>query len=838
MKTLRIIGFALVAILICLSACSGGDDPIEPTPKPEIVKSEITIDSSIITNGLSFTTDKGEQSISFSTNKSWTLSVASTTSGTTWCTASATSGDKGTASVKFDVSENTSYDNRSVSVTIKSGTATKTFTISQKGVDAMLVTTDKYEIGQEGGTIDIEVKANISYQMEISENAKSWITEASGRGLTTYKHSLNIAMNEENEKREGEVYFKSGDKVETVKVYQAGGAILLLSENECNVSDKGETISVDIRSNIDFGVEMPDVDWIVDEASSRGLSSHTLKYVVKANEEYDARTASIVFFDKNSELKDTLVVNQAQKDAIVLFQKQFIVEQEGGTVEVKLMTNVDLDINMPKLNWISMADSRGLKEHSLCFEIEKNENTVERSAEIILCDKNSSLSDTVKIVQKQFVKGFYLPSGESFYKLLYAKSIYKNKIKFVAKSNKTSSSLFFTDKNGKISYLIDNGEWHEIHTSADEFIAHEDCSYMFRVTNFTSIDFGENFNTSNVTDMSYMFTNCQLLETLNIDAFDTSNVTNMRSMFVWCHQLKKINVSHFDVSNVINMGFMFQHCGSLKELDVKNFNTCNVEDMSYLFSVCFNLENLDLSTWDTSKVKSMEHMFWECSALKKIDISSFNTENVSNMGGMFCNCTSLSELDLSNFNTENVTDMGSMFYGCSSLSNLDLNNFNTSNVTNMAVMFEECSSITEFDLSNFNTENVTNMGGMFYGCSSLSNLDLTNFDTSNVTNMHAMFENCKNMKTLNIDGFSAENIKEHFYLNCFLSGLSNLALLNLGNSFVPKYGDLLANWKEFGNKTGLKIICCQETMEYLKKGSLRFVKIPITWINAETKEIM
>ena len=300
MNTFRFIGFAIFAILMCLSACSGGgDDPIEPTPKPEVTKSEITIDSSIISNGLSFSNAGGDQSISFTTNENWTLSVASTTSGANWCTASATSGSKGNVNVKFTVTENTDYDNRSVAVTIKSGTATKTFTISQKGVDAMLVTTDKYEIGQEGGTIDIEVKANISYQMEISEDAKSWITEASGRGLTTYKHALNIAMNEENEKREGEVYFKSGDKVETVKVYQVGGAILMLSKNEYNVSDKGDTISVDIKSNIDFGVQMPDVDWIIDEASSRGMSSHTLKYIITPNTTLE-RQAQIIYYYKNN----------------------------------------------------------------------------------------------------------------------------------------------------------------------------------------------------------------------------------------------------------------------------------------------------------------------------------------------------------------------------------------------------------------------------------------------------------------------------------------------------------------------------------------------------------
>ncbi|MBQ8673905.1 MAG: BACON domain-containing protein [Bacteroides sp.] len=112
----------------------------------------------------------GERSVTFSTTVAdWTLNVANTT----WCTASATNGTKGTATVKFTVAENTDYDNRSVSVTVKAGSASKTFTVSQKCTEALLVTTDKFELGREGGTIELEVKANISYQVEVAETAKS-----------------------------------------------------------------------------------------------------------------------------------------------------------------------------------------------------------------------------------------------------------------------------------------------------------------------------------------------------------------------------------------------------------------------------------------------------------------------------------------------------------------------------------------------------------------------------------------------------------------------------------------------------------------------------------------
>ena len=401
----------MLAMMVCvLASCSdgGSEDPVNSTPKPEEVKTEITIDSGIISNGLSFGVSGSEQSISFSVNADWTLSVASTSSGATWCKASATSGSKGTANVKFTVDENTGYDDRSVSVTIKAGSVSKTFTITQKGADALLVTTNKYEVAQEGGQIEIEVKANIEYQMEISETAKSWITEASSRALTTYKHTFDIALNEDAEKREGEITFKSGDKVETVKVYQAGGAIILLSQNEYTVSDAGETISVDIKSNVEYGVQMPDVNWITDEASSRGMSSHTLKYVIAPNEGYDARSTEIIFYDKNSDLKETLKVVQAQKDAIVISEKNFNVSREGGTIEVKVNTNVDFEVQIPSdVTWVSQTDSRALSKKSIYLKVAENTGDDAREAGIVFVNKESQISENITISQAGTVKGNY-----------------------------------------------------------------------------------------------------------------------------------------------------------------------------------------------------------------------------------------------------------------------------------------------------------------------------------------------------------------------------------------------------------------------------------------------
>lgn len=399
MKILRIFGLILLAISLCLSACGEIENPIEPTPdqKPEEVKSEITIDADIITNGLSFTSATGEKSISFTTNEDWTLSIATTQNGDAWCSASTTSGAKGDATVKFSVTENTSYDDRSVSVTIKSGTASKTFTITQKYAEALLLTTNKYEVGKDGGTIEIEVKSNINYEMVIADNAKSWISETATRAMTTHKHNLNISANKDGNKREGEIHFKSGDRVETVKVYQAGNPTLILSENEYFVEATGGIISVHIRSNVDFEVQMPDVDWIT-EVSTRAMSSHYLEYNIAPNEESDIRSAEIIFYDMNSDLKETLKVVQEQKDAIIISEKNISVESEGGIIEVKVKSSVDFQVH-PYHDWVSVVETRALTESSVFLSIDKNTGISDRSTKVEFVNYSEGIYEIVVITQ-------------------------------------------------------------------------------------------------------------------------------------------------------------------------------------------------------------------------------------------------------------------------------------------------------------------------------------------------------------------------------------------------------------------------------------------------------
>ena len=214
----------------------------------------------------------------------------------------------------------------------------------------------------------------------------------------------------------------------------------------------------------------------------------------------------------------------------------------------------------------------------------------------------------------------------------------------------------------------------------------------------------------------HSFTGDSLKEINGLDKLDTSNVTDMRYMFFNCEALENLDLSSWDTSNVANMGYMFLNCEALKSLDLSKWDTSNVTDMSCMFEDCYNLKTLDVSNFNTSKVTNMREMFCGCESLKKLDVSSFDTSQVKKMMEMFGGCKKLKKLDLRSFNKTQETGMEFMFSGCSSLESLDLSKFDTSNLKSMYKMFLNCPSLKEVYMDNFNKTNLKSMTSVFEGC--------------------------------------------------------------------------------------------------------------------------
>ena len=136
-----------------------------------------------------------------------------------------------------------------------------------------------------------------------------------------------------------------------------------------------------------------------------------------------------------------------------------------------------------------------------------------------------------------------------------------------------------------------------------------DASWMFVwLSGLTEIEGLDQVDTSEVTDMSFMFHSCESLEHLDLSSFNTKKVTDMSLMFSSCYKLSSIDLHSFDTSSVTDMKFMFSNCRSLTSLDLRNFNTAKVTDMSYMFQYCPNLKTLNISSFQMAQVTSKSEM--------------------------------------------------------------------------------------------------------------------------------------------------------------------------------------------------------------------------------------
>ena len=66
----------------------------------------------------------------------------------------------------------------------------------------------------------------------------------------------------------------------------------------------------------------------------------------------------------------------------------------------------------------------------------------------------------------------------------------------------------------------------------------------------------------------------------------------MKAMFQYCYELEHLDLFNFNTSNVTNMSWMFFNCNKLKEIKgIDKFNTNKVTDMNSMFGKCYDVMN-------------------------------------------------------------------------------------------------------------------------------------------------------------------------------------------------------------------------------------------------------
>ncbi len=382
--------FLTVLLSAALFAACGGEDPIKPEPpKPEPPKTEDKI--TLVGNGnVSFGSDGGNATVSFSSSADWSVS-----SSEAWCKVSPDKGTAGSAKVTVSVAGNEGADDRTASVKIKAGKAEQTVTVTQKQKNALTVTQARFDVKAEGGEIEIEVKANVDFEYEVGA---SWISYVSTKALKTSTLVFAISENEDTAPREGSITIKNGDLSETITVCQEGTEpAIVLSRKEYEVSSQGETLKIEVSSNVEVEVSIPSADWIREDVT-RSMSSHTYIFNIAANESVEQRVGEIHFTNAENGLSEVVTVTQMQKDALVISQDEYKVSEDGGEIMVEVGHNVDFDVEIG-VDWIQKIDTRAYQTDWILFNVSGNEGESDREGIITFTSEDKKIVQTVRVVQ-------------------------------------------------------------------------------------------------------------------------------------------------------------------------------------------------------------------------------------------------------------------------------------------------------------------------------------------------------------------------------------------------------------------------------------------------------
>ena len=175
--------------------------------------------------------------------------------------------------------------------------------------------------------------------------------------------------------------------------------LVSLNNKIYNITSEQQNVKVELKTNADYEIEIPDsvTSWI----QTSDIQAEYFYLDISENASVNNRNAIIIVHDEHHILADTLFIQQAAKSLLVISQKEFYVQGQGGNITVTLQSNINYEMHIEEnaTTWISQITSKAMREETLIFQIAPNTEANTRKGKILFKDKNSNLSDTIHIIQ-------------------------------------------------------------------------------------------------------------------------------------------------------------------------------------------------------------------------------------------------------------------------------------------------------------------------------------------------------------------------------------------------------------------------------------------------------
>lgn len=269
-----------IAIAIAAIACK---------PEEQIVP-EVTVHTDEAT--LVIPTEGGDVQIAFDANVEWTASLKEATAAD-WCTITPSAGEAGSTSLKVIALENTTNDNRVVTVVITAQTAKKEVKVTQLQKDALVLSGEKtFEVAADGGQVKFAVNHNIAVEAKADAD---WLAQAATRAMQTSEFTFDVAANT-GAARTAKITVTAGDLKEELTVNQAAWTPVfeVAPAEDQWIAVEGGSVSITVDANVEYTVTTDENDWLT-VTNEGGVYTFT----AAANEGFDYRSTGVYVTPKD-----------------------------------------------------------------------------------------------------------------------------------------------------------------------------------------------------------------------------------------------------------------------------------------------------------------------------------------------------------------------------------------------------------------------------------------------------------------------------------------------------------------------------------------------------------
>lgn len=394
----RLLSLLFLVFVLTLPSCKSEFEFVEGSLRPGTA--EATLSGGNVT--MNFPASAGSASVELNASGDWTATFVNDRAKD-WCSVSKESGGRGVAGISVSVRENTDYEQRSATINFTCGDLRRTIVVTQKQKEAILVTSNRVDVGKEGGRISVEVKANVTFDYAVSDNAKDWIRAVRAKSLTATTLLFDVTANDGVEKREGEIVISGSAGREVVKVYQEGETpTLVVSRNSYDLTCDAQEIRVEVQHNVDVRLEIPSGCGWLRETSTKSMSTSTFSLTVDENEAFSERSCELRFKASALNMEEKVVVRQAAA-VPQLFIGEGVYEfgVEGGDLSIDVTSNFGISVEVPdSCSWIKNVTTKGMTTETFNFTIEENDTYADRSGVILFHNESLGITESVTVLQE------------------------------------------------------------------------------------------------------------------------------------------------------------------------------------------------------------------------------------------------------------------------------------------------------------------------------------------------------------------------------------------------------------------------------------------------------